>query len=36
MNDENELILNCLLNNQEHIMINQLNFLTYTGSAYKI
>jgi hypothetical protein len=36
MNDENELILNCLQNNQEHIMINQLNFLTYAGSAYKI
>jgi hypothetical protein len=36
MNDENELIMNCLQNNQEYIMINQLNFLTYAGSAYKI
>jgi hypothetical protein len=36
MNDENELIINCLQNNQEHIMINQLNFLTYAGSACKI
>jgi hypothetical protein len=36
MNDENELIVNCLQNNQEHIMINQLNFLTYAGSACKI
>jgi hypothetical protein len=36
MNDENELIMNCLQNNQEYIMINQLNFLTYAGSACKI
>jgi hypothetical protein len=36
MNDENELIVNCLQNNQELIMINQLNFLTYAGQAYKI
>ena len=36
MNDENELIINCLQNNQEHIMINQLNYLTYAGPACMI
>ena len=36
MNDENELIVNCLQNYQEYIMINQLNFLTYAGSACMI
>ena len=36
MNDENELIVNCLQYNQEYIMINQLNFLTYAGPACMI
>ena len=36
MNDENKLIVNCLQYNQEYIMINQLNFLTYAGPACMI
>ena len=36
MNDENELIINCLQNNQEHIMINRLNYFTYVGPACKL
>ena len=33
-NTEKELIINCLANNHDYKMINQLNLVTYSGPQY--